>query len=283
MTPESERFWPIFLEVYTALPRQGPGNRAAAERALELLGLLSPLQRVLDLGCGVGAQTLYLSELLGIAPTQHASPASSQKQQGQTPALPSILAVDLYLENIERLQAAIEQRGLQSRVKAQVGDMSALELSPESFDLLWSEGALYSIGLAPALETCFELLRPGGALVFTDAVWRKPEPPEAVRASFDFDYPTMGTVQDDLRLIEEAGFELVGHFTLPDEAWWEDFYTPMEARVAVLRQKYVDDPEALEILAQVQAEVDMHRAYSEYYAYEYFIAIKPDGAKLRVG
>ena len=29
----------------------------------------------------------------------------------------------------------------------------------------------------------------------------------------------------------KSGFSLVGHFSLPDEAWWDDFYTPMEHRI----------------------------------------------------
>jgi hypothetical protein len=48
-------------------------------------------------------------------------------------------------------------------------------------------------------------------------------PPPEVKASFDPDYPTMGWVDDVLLAIENSGFEQLGHFTLPDEAWWNDF------------------------------------------------------------
>ena len=73
----------------------------------------------------------------------------------------------------------------------------------------------------------------------------------------------------------EYGFELVGHFTLPDEAWWDDFYTPMETRIAGLRGKYIDDVKELAILDQLAEEPRMHRRYSEYYAYEFFVARRP--------
>jgi hypothetical protein len=56
-------------------------------------------------------------------------------------------------------------------------------------------------------------------LAFTDAVWRKEDPPTEVKASFDSDHPTMGWVDDVLVAIAKHGFELIGHFTLPDEAW----------------------------------------------------------------
>ncbi len=89
--------------------------------------------------------------------------------------------------------------------------------SPARFDLIWSEGALYNIGIGKALGLCHGLLRPGGRLVFSDAVWRKAPPPE-VKAIFDADYPAMGTVSDVLANIGRSQFSVVGHFTLPDEA-----------------------------------------------------------------
>ncbi len=243
------RFWEIFWEVFGSLPRQGPGNRASAVKALAMCGELPEQPSVLDLGCGVGGQTLQLAELV----SGH------------------ITALDSHAPAIESLRQRVLARGLADRVTALVGDMAQPDQKRESFDLVWSEGALYSIGLINALQVCYELLRPGGHLVFTDAIWRKANPPAAVKASFDLDYPTMGTLQDDLAALSKSGFKLVGHFTLPDEAWWDDFYTPMEARVAELLPRYTDDPEATAVLKQVAEEPEMHRRYGEYYAYEFFV------------
>ncbi len=119
------------------------------------------------------------------------------------------------------------------------------------------------------------MLRPGGYLAFTDAVWRGESPPEAVKASFDLDYPSMGWLEDDLAAIHDAGLELVEHSTLPDEAWWDDFYTPMEARIAELRTRYAGDPEAIAILDRLAEEPEMHCRYSGFYAYEFFVARRP--------
>jgi hypothetical protein len=63
---------------------------------------------------------------------------------------------------------------------------------------------------------------------------------------------------------------------LPDEAWWDDFYTPMEARVRVLRSKYGGDVEGLAALDLIGREVELHRRYSDYYAYEFFAARRTD-------
>ncbi len=253
MTDTDSRFWQIFFEVYEALPRQGPGNRACAARALGLCRDLPPAPAILDLGCGVGGQTLHLAGLT----------------RG------TIVALDSHAPGIERLQATIAGRGLSQRVRAMVGDMARPGLPPGSFDLVWSEGALYNIGIEKALGVCRELLRPGGYLAFTDAVWRRDDPPPEVKAGFDADYPAMGRADDILAAIREGGFDPVGHFTLPDEAWWDDFYTPMKHRIEELRRRYAGDAGASSILDQLAAEPEMHRRHADCYAYEFFVARRP--------
>jgi len=252
MSEPSTRFWPIFFELYESLPRQGPGNRDCAAKAVALCRGLPPGAAVLDLGCGVGGQTLHLAELT-------AGP---------------IVALDSHAPSIDRLHATVAARGLAGRIRPVAGDMADPGFAPASFDLVWSEGALYNIGMDNALDMCRRLLRIGGYLAFTDAVWRKDDPPAEVKAGFEMDYPAMGRVPDILTMIERHGFSLVGHFTLPDTAWWTDFYTPMEAGIERLRNKYADDEDALAVLAQLAQEPEMHRKYSEYYAYEFFVALR---------
>ena len=253
MTELNARFWEVFFEVYENLPRQGPGNRTCAAQAFDLCRELRKSPAVLDLGCGVGAQTFHLTELL---------PGS-------------IEAVDNHAPFVAILQSAAADRDLSHRIRARVGDMANLEYQPGSFDLIWSEGALYSIGLRNALRICYGLLRPGGYLSFTDAIWRRENPPSSVKDSFDIDYPTMGSLADDLAMIQDSGFKLIDHFTVPDEAWWDEFYTPMENRIKELRDKYANDVEASAILHQLAAEPEMHRRYSDFYAYEFFVARRP--------
>ncbi|MEW5773474.1 MAG: class I SAM-dependent methyltransferase [Thermodesulfobacteriota bacterium] len=249
MDDSHPRFWPIFFELYESLPRQGPGNRECAARALALCRDLPPTVAALDLGCGVGGQTLHLAELIS----------------------GPIVAMDRHAPSIGRLKAAASELGLSHRVSAVVGDMAEPGLPPGSFDLVWSEGALYNVGIANALRICHGLLRPGGYLAFTDAVWRKENPPPEVKASFDLDYPAMGGVPDVLAAIGSSGFSLIGHFTLPDEAWWEHFYTPMDIRIAELRGKYAADGEALAVLDMLAQEPALHRRHSDCYAYEFFV------------
>jgi hypothetical protein len=49
----------------------------------------------------------------------------------------------------------------------------------------------------------------------------------------------------------------------------------MEKRIAELRGTYVGDPEASGILDKLAAEPELHRRYSAFYAYEFFVARRP--------
>jgi hypothetical protein len=81
----------------------------------------------------------------------------------------------------------------------------------------------------------------------------------------------MGRVPDVLAAFARRGFSLIDHFSLPDAAWWDDFYTPMQQHIEDLRSRYADDGEALAVLDQLAQEPAMHRRHSDYYAYEFFV------------
>ncbi len=251
MAEPTNRLEELFFEVFEPLPRQGPGNRSSAKRALDLCAGLPPSPAVLDLGSGAGAQTFHLAEL----------------------TTGSITAIDNHPPNIERLRTEVAERGLDDRIRPLVGDIGKPEYEPESFDLIWSEGALYNIGIEEALRLYHPVLKPGGYFAFTEAVWRKEAPPPEVKAAFE-EYAGMGSARDVLAKIEASDFSLVDHFTLPYEDWWDDFYTPMESRIEELRRKYSDDAESLAALEEIAREPEMHRRHSDYYGYEFFVVRK---------
>lgn len=238
----------VFFSVFEALPRQGPGSESCARRALDLCGDLPAVPRIVDLGCGGGRQTLFVLEATGGV----------------------AVAVDSHRPLVQRLEREARERGLADRLDARVGAMEDLDL-PDGADLVWSEGALYNLGLAAALPLCARLLRPGGALVFTDAIWVSDDPPAPVREAFA-DYPTMGRADDVLARLAEGPWEVLGHFVLPDAAWWDMYYTPMEERIAALRVEHAEDPAVLGVLDQLAAEPQLRRDHGAHYAYACFVA-----------
>ncbi|MCL4817852.1 MAG: class I SAM-dependent methyltransferase [Vicinamibacteria bacterium] len=244
---------PVFYEVFEALPRQGPGSRECTARALALCRGLPAAPRIVDFGGGAGAQTLDLAALTD----------------------GTIEAIDALASLVERLARVVAERGLTARVRPVVGDMAQPSFAPESVDLVWSEGAAYTIGIATALAAWQPLLRPGGHLAFSHVAWLRDDPPAELRAYWQREYPEIAAPEATIALAREAGFEVVGHFPLPAAAWWDDFYTPMEARVRDLRAVHAADAEALAVLDAIDEEIDMHRRFGEHYGYVFFVLRRP--------
>ena len=249
---DDPQLFEIFLDVQRGLPRQGPGCEESTRRALSLCQDLPDRPAVLDVGCGPGLQTLVLAEALN----------------------GPVTAVDLTPEYLDQLQAKAEVAGLADRIEIVSGDMTALPFPPQSFDLIWSEGAAYVMGFAEAFTAWRALLKPAACIAVSELVWLVPDPPSEAAALFAEEYPAMTDVETNLEAIRDRGYELLGHFTLPDEAWWTHYYTPLATKLPGLLEKYAGDDEALSVVETTHREIDMRRRFGQSYGYEFFIAQK---------
>ena len=72
-------------------------------------------------------------------------------------------------------------------------------------------------------------------------------------------------------LVEARGYSLLGDFVLPQEAWWDDYYTPMEKRVTEMEKKYASDPIAAAVVAESREEIEVYRDYADYYGYVFLV------------
>ena len=54
-------------------------------------------------------------------------------------------------------------------------------------------------------------------------------------------------------------------------AWWDDYYRPLQDNVIRFRKRYPDVAEARALADQCQREIDVWRAYSEFYGYHFFV------------
>jgi serine/threonine-protein kinase HipA len=58
---------------------------------------------------------------------------------------------------------------------------------------------------------------------------------------------------------------VIDHFTLPPEAWWEEYYTPLEERAAHLAR--TADPELGAGIAETRREIELYRRHADSYGY----------------
>lgn len=242
----------FFYEIFDpSLPRLGAGNEAATIKALQMLRSAKPRHttRILDLGCGNGGQTVTLA----------------QHTEG------SILAVDNHQPFLDELQRRAEAAGVSGRIQVSLRDMRSLEKSDGPFDLIWSEGALFVLGFREGLTACHSLLAPGGGLAVSEVAWLRSDPPDDCRRFWANAYPAITSVAAHAATIEACGYEIVGHFTLPESAWWDHYYHPLEERLRALRQRHAADAEKLSMVESIQMEIDLYRQYSAFYGYVFYV------------
>jgi cyclopropane fatty-acyl-phospholipid synthase-like methyltransferase len=204
----------FFYEIFDAsLLRLGPGDDAATLKALNQCLALRPIRkaklRILDIGCGTGAQTLQLARHID----------------------GSILAVDNHQPFLDELQRRAQVAGVSQKIQVCLKDMRDLKPEDGPFDLIWSEGALFILGFKEGLAACYPMLPPGGLLAVSELCWLRPDPPSECREYFAKMYPPMTDIDANLTVIRNDGYRLIDYFSLPESAWWDSYYLPLEERL----------------------------------------------------
>lgn len=238
----------IFFEIHQGLPREGPGRNDYTRKAFEMLPHRDR-PKILDIGCGPGGPTMELARISG----------------------GFVIGLDNHQPYLDVLGEKIEKAGLSDRVKAKNGSLFAMDIPEESFDILWSEGSIYIIGFERGLNDWRKYIKPHGFLVVHEMTWLKPDPPKEISDYWKKMYPGITTIPHNLEIIPRCGYDVLGHFLLPEEAWWEEYYHPLEERLNRLRAKYQKDPDALKICDTEQEEIDLYRKYSEWYGSVFYV------------
>jgi SAM-dependent methyltransferase len=119
----------ILRELTEGLLRQAPGSPEATLRALGLARGLPERPRILDVGCGPGAQTIELARATG----------------------GWIVALDIRQRFLDELTERAEAAGVLTQVTTLNASMLEMDFADESFNLIWSEGAIYIAGFAHGL------------------------------------------------------------------------------------------------------------------------------------
>lgn len=240
-----------FLQIYGTLPRAGPGSNDLTRKAFEMMSHVPNSPRILDIGCGPGMQTV---ELLRITSG-------------------TVVALDLIPDMIARVKAAAARAGVADRLETLGLDMNEMDFPQASFDVIWSEGAIYFLGFEGGLRKVKDFVKPGGYVAVSEAVWLRPDPPPDV-VDFWKEYPEIDTVANKLSVIDRVGYESVGYFIHPPTAWTDEYYDPMEERIAEKEAEWRDIPDAVAVLDEARNEIATFRRYSDYFSYAFFVMRK---------
>lgn len=245
----------FFYSVFdVSLPRLGPGNEESAKKVLDIIlsaGIMTgkPKLKILDIGCGLGNQTIQVAKTINS----------------------EIIAVDNHQPYLDELKHRAEAAGVSDRITVRLKDMHKMELPESSFDLIWSEGALYLMGVREGMQECHKLLKPGGFAAVSDMVWLKPDPPKECWDYLAPECPFLTDIQGNLNIMKETGFRVIEYFILPESAWMDTYYIPLEKRLNLLHEKYLNDKEKLKMIEYIQKEIVLYRKYSSYYGYIFFV------------
>jgi ubiquinone/menaquinone biosynthesis C-methylase UbiE len=154
---------------------------------------------------------------------------------------------------LDKLNRRIEEEGLSHRIKTVKCSLFEIDLPDESFDIIWTEGSIWIIGFEKGLKEWRKLLKPEGFLVVHDET---------------------KTVSHKLKNIPSYGYKLIGNFQLPENAWWTEYYKPIERRIKGLDLKFKNNSKALKILKELRNEIGSIKSNPKEYSSAFYIMQK---------
>ncbi|MFD2738721.1 class I SAM-dependent methyltransferase [Sulfitobacter aestuarii] len=224
-----------FFTLHRDLPREGPGTPEDVAWAAQHAGLASNA-RIADVGCGPGSD---IAAWLAVLPQGH------------------VTALDTTAHYIAAARAIWAD---DPRVTMLQADMARIH---NKHDLIWSAGSAYFLGITKALKNWRKTLTSGGMVAFSEPCWLTLDPSDEARQNWQ-DYPAMSDAAGIATRIAAAGYEVIATRQLSDAAW-EAYYTPLEARISMLRP--TADAALTEVLDAAEAEIACWRSHRDEFGY----------------
>ena len=187
--------------------------------------------RILDVGCGSGVSTLELARMSG----------------GE------IVAVDIDRGALDKLVSRAKSEGLSSRVSVVHSSMLEMNLPPNSFDIVWTEGAISFIGFERGLSEWRGLLVPDGYLVIHDA---------------------LSDLQRKIDSTGTCGYEILAQFELSSVIWWEKYYAPLKRQIETLQGMDSLDKKIIDEIETAEREIKEFDHESDRFASVFFVLKK---------
>lgn len=230
-----------------------PNSYRSTMRALSFVEGRTRLEKIADVGCGTGLQTVALYE-------------ATQRQ---------IVAVDFVTEFVEYMKQELYRQKLMEYISPVLASPGGLPFEEEELDLLWSEYAAGKYGFEYTLREWSRFVRKDGYMVVCSYCWLADNPPEMVTDYWKANDKEIETIDCRVKQFVKSGFLPVAHFVMPDECWW-NYFCPLEENFKSFIDKYPGNQEAEQLIDKIDKEISFYEKYSEYYGYVFFI-----GRKLR--
>lgn len=243
----------LMMQLHLNNKRQGPGSDEATNLAITLAGIdKEKSYKIADIGCGTGGQTISLAKTL----------------KGE------IVAVDLFEEFLEKLKENCENENTTAHIEALSASMDKLPFEKEEFDIIWSEGAVYNIGFKYGINYWKEFIKPGGILAVSELSWITNSRPNELEDFWNGEYSEMDSISGKIRVLEEAGYKVLGHFILSDDCWLDNYYVPLLGSHKEFLERFYDNETARMIVERDIKEVEFYKKYKDFYSYGFYIAQK---------
>ena len=152
--------------------------------------------------------------------------------------------------------------------------MDALPFTDASFDVIWSEGAVYNMGFEAGIAAWKRFLKPGGKLVLSEITWTTAARPQTITDYWTAQYPEIDTASAKLAVLERHGYRPEGYFLLPFCCWQEHYYGPLRERFPAFLDRHGHSPQAAAIVAAEEEEMALYQRYGQFYSYGMYVAAK---------
>jgi len=188
--------------------------------------------RILDAGCGSGIPTLELARM----------------SRGE------ITAIDINQQALDQLKIKAIESGISNQITVLNRSLTDMDFPAETFDIVWAEGSIYSIGFEKGIREWKRFLKPGGFMVIHDE---------------------QGNIEEKLEQIRENGYDLVDYFLLSKDIWWKEYFAPLQDLIDKAKTTCYGDLKFLAEIQQAQEELDIYRKYPDRNSSVYFIMKNP--------
>jgi len=162
-----------------------------------------------------------------------------------------IIGIDIDQEALKKFNEKIKKFNLSDHVKTINCSLLDMDFPNENFDIIWAEGVMPFIGFERALKEWHRMLKKNGFIVVHDDLSDK---------------------EKKLKIIPKYGYKLIDYFQLPDDAWWRDYFMPLELQI----EKFSNFPKKLKKLKSFIKEINSYKKNPENYRSIFYLIQKVD-------